>query len=183
MFTGYEQYEGRSIGRLSHFLAYYLNGTHYRHAETQIGDGKIWWNKDVILNYEFQVVDFIKDGTTLTRMEVPVFSPTLALTKVDAAEIKKNQFFYRPYVDCHYIKNGLEYAVQEVRKCLTFDDGLFLIWLRDVHNSDWSRPVGIPKIERKVLAAINTAYHGRVAATMIWKHLCMCAVYGVTNDL
>ena len=92
---------------------------------------------------------------------------------------KRAQYCLRN-IDNPLLLYNFNFAVQEVRKCLTFDEALYLIWMRDT-NQVWSVTNTTLAIENKVRQVLQKAYFDKYNGDD-WKHFCMCAVYGVKND-
>ncbi len=186
MSSSYSQYKGQSMGRQMHCLSVLLEGTSSIHADDCLfGHDKVTGKGRIsIWNQKLADVDWEGDS------DIPTFK-FYDLGESDyekvAARLERAQYIKKSFYDNPRILYNITYAVQEVRKVLTFDQALYLVWIRDKHNCDWTLGSDSyrAEIKVKVCEVINKAYYGSLPQEdldVYWTHFCLAAIYGTSND-
>ena len=172
----YSEYKGRCVGRLIFFIDNFYCKYHPGKEHFTYGEGKVNWDKSVVARYEWI------DDTDIPKF---TFFDTLNFSGENPSRkeyAERLQFFILPYVkneDGIYIADQIEWIVQEVRRILTFDEGVWLIkcWEdEDRFNfiEEKLRTKIVNKIESEVRRITkNTEFSG----TTMWRHIALCTVY------
>lgn len=95
------------------------------------------------------------------------------------ANLKESQYFRKPYLDHLFLYDNIEYLAQEVRKAISLDESMFLIWKRDVfHDAEPPK-----EIKDKIVQTIKSQYLATHLQDEeiegLWLHLGNCAVYNL----
>lgn len=162
----------RTIQRIINCLQVICNSYHRLHEHAQIGDGVVTYYGKRFANYEF-----------LGDTDVPHFQFS-TLWDDKAHEFNKTferrQFLLQPYIDNILVRDNINYAVQEIRKTLLFDEALAIRHVRDVLDGDWNNVTVKTHTENKIIRGILRHLNvDTQQARQMMKHIAMCCVYEI----
>lgn len=177
---------GKSVGRVLHCMEVYLqNVARLDVHEMQVGD-------NVVLCYGKPLAHYEEWLNEETEKPTPVFqfNPNFnEHTHPVCDALIESQFCRQPFVDDRFLADQMRYAIQELRKAITLQDALQIMFIRDSLNGDWNQIHGI-NLENKVKDSLHKSYWGNDnsfnsfanKAKTHWQHFAMCAVYGLQKQ-
>jgi hypothetical protein len=167
----YSKYEPGSVGYLIHCLHQY---GHYDLAEdSKFGSGDIKYRGEVLASIGE------KDGLPYLYFRTPC-DPNL----YDAASLRYQQFLKRPYLHNYTVLFQLEYVVQEIRGCLTFNEALGIKHVVEKLEGKIETLIPYEDMMIKIKRVMYEASHNHLAPYVedIWQHLAIASAYSIVDE-
>lgn len=166
------QYRGRSCGRVLYGLEVFCESNHRLFEVACVSGSFVEVHGKVIATYTWPD-DPADDKPLFEFLEFDRHCKNLAVRFTEA------QFQRRPYMDDRIVLSCLTYTIQEVRRCLSFDEALLIRHIRDYKHGDlWD--MFPEESKRKICAKLPASSHGYITTDNVdWKHIALCAIYSI----
>lgn len=189
----YSKYRGRSTGRILHALDVYCDTYHRLSENARIGDGDVLYHDAKVATYHWET-EGLRDikGLALVALpddDVPYFDfwPTPSVSQECVNLFHRAQYLKRPFLDDFGICSVANWAVQELRHVLTYDEALAIRHVRDRLKGEWNDTTVGPKIVEKIQATLQEiaesqlSYDAKCQKLFLdnWKHWAFCTVYEI----
>jgi hypothetical protein len=159
---------GKSIGRVIHALNVYCG---LRIAEEcQVGNNKVYYPRGKL----FATYIWNDEDTPVFFFE--------ETNKDFLDEFSRKQTILKPFLDEPFFRSSATFIVQEIRSCLSFDQALFIRFVRDQWNGDWSQVIQRYDIQNIITQKMISLYPFSITkeiALSWWKHFALCAILDI----
>ena len=166
----YARYRGRTQGRLLHALSVYAKGYYDICKLSQVGDGRVNLGDHLVACYQW--VD--EDTPSFSFYDFDPLRPQIGKS------LNAYQFFRQPFLDDPLLLLNLDFMIQEVRRSMTLAQAIEARYARDVVDQNWeiiNEEWG--EVVRAKIVACSGQTFSKELAVIHWKHIALCAIYGI----